>query len=81
MKPADKALLKELVGKRISKFRTSKGISVPDFEALTGIGDGNLKKYEGGERLPTIATSIVMAHVLGITHLELLDVPFKWNPL
>ena len=56
----------KLVGKVISKFRKSKGISQEIISGLAGIGRTHLSAIERGERKPTLETLYRLSMALDV---------------
>jgi transcriptional regulator with XRE-family HTH domain len=73
-KSIKKSVILTSFGKRLQASRLSKGITLIQFSRATGIYLGTLRKYEAGKIEPKLATIVVMAKALGITHHELLNI-------
>ena len=78
MKTVDRDRLKRQFGKHLRKTRLRKGFSPTQFETLSGIEPANLRKYESGDRMPSVPTIEIMAKALGVKRWELMMHEFDW---
>lgn len=60
---------------KLRAWRTSKGLSLDDVSALTGLSKGMLSHSERGERELAALTKVRMARRLGVPVRSLFDVP------
>ena len=54
------------VGRRLKQARDAKGFNQLDLAYLAGVTTSSISAYENGHKLPSVATLLDLAHVLGI---------------
>lgn len=68
------------VGPRLKRLRLSRGVTLADLAAETGISTSTLSRLEAGLRRPTLEQLLPLARVHGVSLDELVDAPPTGNP-
>ena len=64
-------------GNHLRKLRIEKGFGMREFALHVDMEYSQLSKIERGVINPTIATVLILAEGLGVSHTELFDFPFS----
>lgn len=64
-------------GETLKQHRLSRGLTTTEIESKTGIGNGNLSRWENGKVLPNIDFCVRLADFYGISLDELIGRNFQ----
>ena len=67
--------MRKLVGQNFARIRREKGLTQEDVEARSGFSQQYLIGLERGQRNPTIITLYELSQALGVSHIELVELP------
>jgi transcriptional regulator with XRE-family HTH domain len=67
--------MRKLVGQNVKRLRLEKGLTQEQFCDISGFSQQYVSGLENGRRNPTIVTVYELAKALGVTHIDLLELP------
>jgi transcriptional regulator with XRE-family HTH domain len=67
--------MRRLVGQNVRRVRLEKRLTQEEFCDISGFSQQYVSGLENGRRNPTIVTIYEIAKALGVSHIELLQVP------
>jgi transcriptional regulator with XRE-family HTH domain len=67
--------MRKLVGQNVRRIRLEKGLTQEQFCDLSGFSQQYVSGLETGRRNPTIVTIYELAKALGVSHLDLVQLP------
>jgi transcriptional regulator with XRE-family HTH domain len=67
--------MRRLVAQNVKRIRLEKGLTQEQFSDISGFSQQYVSGLETGRRNPTIVTLYELAKALGVSHLDLLQLP------
>jgi transcriptional regulator with XRE-family HTH domain len=67
--------MRRLVGQNVKRIRLEKSLTQEEFCDISGFSQQYVSGLENGRRNPTIVTIYELAKALGVSHIELVQLP------